>query len=642
MGRFNYHRLQSLIKPWHALVVLILLNLLIAAFIGNDFGEAWDEPNFYLYGERSLDAYRRGISGLDLIPNKHIFFVDLRYYGPFYAVVGKLMTDGLMFVLKNWEPQDIWHLVNFSFFQTALVSLYYIARRFMKDWSAVGTVFLFSTQPLIFGHAFINPKDIPFMTFFLASISLGLAMADRIEKYSNGQMEQASNPGTSLFSSYGLFAAIFFALFVLTIVSKDVIASIIGWGISYLYYAPSGSVAGRVFSLLADQANRLPVESYIHKGIAAHIDRLMIAAVFFGITIRKWLIEYKKNKNIPARLKPDLRLVLGVLIAGVLLGLTTSVRLLGPFAGILVAGYILLTSGGKSLPFLIVYFSIAAICTYLAWPFLWDQPTYNFLEALHVMRNFPYTGEVRFMGDNIGPSNLPWTYVPILISIQITEPVVGLAWIGFLVSIIMSVKNTSIPPKTAFILLWLLVPVGLQILLGSSIYDNFRQFLFILPPMFILAGVGWEALTGRIKYQSLKVVIFILCAAPGWIGIASLHPYQYIYYNTFVGGVSGAEGRFETDYWLTSYRETTDFLNKNASPNAKILAWGASYNVRRFSRNDLAVFDFNSEDEIHEAYDYAVISTRFDNHINLFQTAEIVFEVRKNGVLLAVVKKLAK
>ena len=37
--------------------------------------------------------------------------------------------------------------------------------------------------------------------------------------------------------------------------------------------------------------------------------------------------------------------------------------------------------------------------------------------------------------------------------------------------------------------------------------------------------------------------------------MVSLHPYQYVYYNRLVGGLAGANGRFETDYWGESYRE---------------------------------------------------------------------------------------
>jgi len=39
-----------------------------------------------------------------------------------------------------------------------------------------------------------------------------------------------------------------------------------------------------------------------------------------------------------------------------------------------------------------------------------------------------------------------------------------------------------------------------------------------------------------------------------------LHPDQYVYYNSFVGGVSGAEQKFKLDYWANSYAEAVQGL----------------------------------------------------------------------------------
>jgi hypothetical protein len=37
--------------------------------------------------------------------------------------------------------------------------------------------------------------------------------------------------------------------------------------------------------------------------------------------------------------------------------------------------------------------------------------------------------------------------------------------------------------------------------------------------------------------------------------LVRLHPYQAVYYNALVGGLSAANGRYETEYWGSSYRE---------------------------------------------------------------------------------------
>lgn len=622
------------LKPWHVLIALILLNLSLALFMGDDLGQAWDEPSYYLYGERSYEAYTLGINGQPLIPERHIYFIDLRYYGPFYTAIGWKIANSLASILNTWTYPDIWHLVNFGFFQLALIALYHLAKRFVKEWTSIGIVLLFATQPLLFGHAFINPKDLPFTTFFLFSLMLGLSMVDALSK----REPVASN----YLPNFELLAAILFGLFIFTYIGKDVFESVIGAVVTFFYNADSSTIAGKIFALLVDNANRLPVENYIHKAAAVHIERIVIVFLLILMIARKILIDYTQNKRITIPNLANLKIMGLIFFAGILLGLTTSIRLLAPLAGFLIAGYAVWMYGRKSIPALIIYFAIAALASYLTWPFLWGSPTFHFLEAFQVMRDFPFTGEVRFMGDNSAPTNLPWFYIPFLISVQITEPVVILAWVGFIAACVKLWEEQTDLPKWLLLFVWLTLPVGLQIVLRSGVYDNFRQFLFILPPMFILAGLGWEIISKRIKNLTGRVALFLLCAAPGVAGCVSLHPYQYIYYNSFVGGVRGAEGRFETDYWLTSYRETTNYLNENSPANARVLAWGAGYNVRDFSREDITVFDFNTEDEIAEAYDYAVITTRFDNHLHLFKYAEVVYEVRKSGVLLAVVKKLGK
>ena len=40
----------------------------------------------------------------------------------------------------------------------------------------------------------------------------------------------------------------------------------------------------------------------------------------------------------------------------------------------------------------------------------------------------------------------------------------------------------------------------------------------------------------------------------------NLHPLEYLYYNSLVGGLKGAFGKYETDYWGNSLRAGTEWL----------------------------------------------------------------------------------
>ena len=51
-------------------------------------------------------------------------------------------------------------------------------------------------------------------------------------------------------------------------------------------------------------------------------------------------------------------------------------------------------------------------------------------------------------------------------------------------------------------------------------------------------------------------------AVLGQLGqLARLHPYEYLAYNRLAGGVQGAVGRWEQDYWASSLREAVHALN---------------------------------------------------------------------------------
>ncbi len=106
---------------------------------------------------------------------------------------------------------------------------------------------------------------------------------------------------------------------------------------------------------------------------------------------------------------------------------------------------------------------------------------------------------------------------------------------------------------------------AVAVMLGwVSVYNNFRHVLFILPPLFVVAGMGLQGVFRIPLQRHLKIALAILVVLPGLVGIVRLHPYEYIYYNALVGGVDGAAGRYELDYWCTSLREAMTYIDDQA------------------------------------------------------------------------------
>jgi hypothetical protein len=115
-----------------------------------------------------------------------------------------------------------------------------------------------------------------------------------------------------------------------------------------------------------------------------------------------------------------------------------------------------------------------------------------------------------------------------------------------------------------FVGVWIKKPV---------VYDAQRHFLFLLPPLAALCGIGLSACAGEL--EAPRMLRFAGCAL--WCGLAAfvlfdmtkLHPYEYVYFNRSYGGLPKAEGRFEIDYWGASFREGFDWVVKNVEPNSR-------------------------------------------------------------------------
>ena len=169
MKKFSSQWRKIISFKYFPIILLILINLIIGALVLTDYGESRDEHLRYRYAEETINYYL----GSDKWP------VDGK--GPFYVVIALLGSKAIQMMYEGWMQVDAWHFIHFLSFQLGLFFLYRLCMRYTDKWAAFGAVLLFNTQPLLWGHSFINPKDIPFMSFFLASVDMGLAMADSPE-----------------------------------------------------------------------------------------------------------------------------------------------------------------------------------------------------------------------------------------------------------------------------------------------------------------------------------------------------------------------------------------------------------------------------------------------------------------------------
>lgn len=588
--------------------IFLLLALLGVLFV-RQYGESWDELKFYKYADLSLQAYRTWLTAGQV----QEFGNTYDNYGPAYVMLVALVARGLGFFIPCSES-DLRHLLYFFTFLAGVWAFHSLAMRWLSKPAALGATLLFATQPIFVGHAFISPKDIPFLSFFLLSLLFGLRLFEQPLSLSLSALS------SRLMRTLLVLTTLWFAITLILFFGVDLFHD---WIDCAVRAASAG--APNLISWIASDIQKVKPEIYTQRYFTFFVQG---RAAFFILSSLALIYLYRK-------LSPNtFHSLISIFFPAALLGVATSIRILGPLAGLLVGLYALRRSGKTILPILFTYFVFALVAMYATWPYLWPDPLGRLIVSLRVMSQYPWPGQVLFDGVEYTSTNIPFAYLPALLGIQLTEPV----WALFIAGLVTAGwgmagkrENTELL-GLAFI--WFFLPLAGFILSRTPLYDNFRQVFFILPPVFLVAGVVFE----RCKRRIWQISLIALVTLPGLIGILCLHPYEYIYYNAFIGGERGAFRRFELDYWGISYREAAGWLNENAPHAANIWVDGPAHLLDMYLREDLNLYS-TYEIERAEQYDYVVSTTRYNLDLRQYPDAEIVYAIKRNEAVLAVIKE---
>ena len=655
----------------YLLLVWIMVNLIVGILIVHDFGVSFDEPRYYIYAEQSLDSYRSFFGVLyepDYGPG------NLRYYGPSFIILVELIARLLQSLFTKMLEIDIWHFSYFVLFQLTGLALYSLTKRWFSRWTAWAVLILFTAQPLLWGHAFMNPKDIPFMAFMVFSVFAGYRVLDafegRIPELSlQTPIKKFSEAWSQIDGSdrkrYMNLLSVEAGLLVLSSLAGYLIAQIV----TFFYLADPNTLPERIFHTYAQTAG-VPLESYVSRAQALFhrfADPILILGMIFLLVYLGYLlIKTPKGRLFLDALKQLPRTVFtsfqqagkifktenalnflrqtflamrsgNVIFAGLILGLTISIRVLGPLAGLIAILCWLVLARSKAFPVIVAYLLWAGLIAYLTWPYLWSSAISRYFESLTIMSNFPWSGRVLFNGHLYHPHNLPFEYLPVLLNIQLTEPLLVSFYLGFIVMVWNLLKKKMPVDLLAFVGLGFIIPLILLISLRMQLYDNFRQIFFILPGAFVIAGAGLEALLSRLRSGWMRVALILVFAMPGIYSSVKLHPYQYIYYNSLVGGTPGAARRYEMDYWRTSYRELALQVNQLASQSAHIFVSGVPFPFEPYARPDLNIEHRINPNQTYD-FEYAALTSRWDTDERIFPDADIVMSVERDGAVFSVLK----
>ncbi len=275
---------------------------------------------------------------------------------------------------------------------------------------------------------------------------------------------------------------------------------------------------------------------------------------------------------------PRVRLKSLVMVA-LSMGILMSIRV----GGLLVFAYLVLFAGikflltlkehkGKEFKYFLSFIKpgivavlIAYVIGIIFWPAAIKDPVNHPFNALQNFEKFSFVHIFEiFDGTRYYMKSFPWYYGPKLI--LITVPLFVLAGIAFFIVFFKKAWKSISKNVIAISAFTFIFPMAYIIYKDSALYNGWRHLLFIYPSIVVLAAGGWELIIGSswnkwVRISAVTVLSLLMLNTTWWM--IRNHPFQYVYYNELVGGVAGAYGNYETDYWCQSPKAAMKWLIEN-------------------------------------------------------------------------------
>ena len=309
-------------------------------------------------------------------------------------------------------------------------------------------------------------------------------------------------------------------------------------------------------------------------------------------------------------------------------------------------------SAARVLPSMLASSGIVAAISWvvmlLFWPFAQVNP---FTRPFQAFSKFSYYSDwqavVLFRGALIKGTQLPRTYIvqwllmtlPEITLIALAVGVMYCAWLLF------SRERANVPGLLNCVILILAgtFPIAYVVLRRSVLYNAERHLSFVLPPLACLAAWGGYRAVSNLNVTAKRAIATVVVVYLAFqIGMMTrLHPDEYVYFNQFAGGLQGAAGRYETDYWGNSYREAVGDLAQYLNGSGPA-AGEKKYKIYVFHMYLACVTyyfpkNFSLTDDPADA-DFFIGNTSLGHDKEI--DGRVLLKVERLGVPLAVIKEL--
>jgi hypothetical protein len=211
--------------------------------------------------------------------------------------------------------------------------------------------------------------------------------------------------------------------------------------------------------------------------------------------------------------------------------------------------------------------AIAYLIMIVAWPWSALAPL-NPVRALISFADFHYHIHTILDGQRYEMATSPRSYVPIYLLIKVPLlTLLGVAIALARIAVRPPARPGAVEPRRreiALIAVAAIFPVVCQFVGHGPAFTGLRHFLFVLPMLSILAGVGLDAAVSfvgrwRPAAVALSAAIAVALAFDASL-LVRLHPFEYMAYNQLVGGLPGANRRYVMDYWVNIMPEAVKDL----------------------------------------------------------------------------------
>jgi hypothetical protein len=350
---------------------------------------------------------------------------------------------------------------------------------------------------------------------------------------------------------------------------RHILCALIGIGGIGASAATARLIAGPRAALIA--AVGLSVCGAWYGTMFNHTKDIPFAAAMMGATL--FLIRIARS--LPSPRAGDIA-AFG-LLAGAALGIRVLGLLLVVYTGVAIVLYLprpwlghgrarwrfVIESSLRLLPALL----LAYVIMIPAWPWAALAPL-NPIRGLLAFSEFHYTIRTILAGQVYEMANTPRLYVPIYILIRVPLLTLSGAALAMLFALLprraAGAKQLQ-RRDIALVSLTVIFPLACQVICHGPAFTGLRHFLFVIPALATLAGIGLDTVATALATRGRLLVsggLAVVTACLLWdaVTLVRLHPYEYLFYNNVVGGLEGASRRYDLDYWFSSMPEALNQL----------------------------------------------------------------------------------